>query len=325
MKTNQRIGIPYQDAGLASWDYPNLVLSSKGPNGTNARVVLVAISQHAGWTTGIAFPGMKLLQDKTDLSERSIRNALRKLESAGWLSTKKKKGQNCIHSHNEYELCVPQTAQEPADCAVTDRQDMPVGIAQPANNARPTGKIRPANRHHVPLNSSENYILTSKREGKALSQIGDWRPGEEDRMFCEGKGHNPDVLFTKFKFHCESKGREYVDWSAAFRKWVTDERTSPVAASGVMAGAKSNANVQSPSEPLRAFVEQHPDIDDFRRLPDNVDLRYKGSETHFYELRKDLYPASHSASPAIDQTPNQSIVSLVKSLSESKTLHVRKG
>jgi len=324
MKTNQRIGVPFQDAGLSVRVYSNLVLSSKGPNGTNARAVLLAIAKHANWETGIAFPGTKRLQDATDLSERSIRNALRNLESAGWLSTQKKKGQNCIHSHNEYELCVPQTALEPADCAVTDRQDMPVGIAQPANNAQPTGKIRPANRHDVPLNSSENYILTSKRERNALSQIGDWGPGEEDRMFCEEKGHSPDVLFAKFALHSKSKGREYADWSAAFRKWVTDERRSSVAASGVMAGAKLRANVQPASEAMRAYVEQNPNIDDFRRLPDTVELRYEGSETHFEELRKALYPANHSASPAIDQAPNQSIGSWIKRLSESKTLHVRK-
>ena len=57
-----------------------------GPNTTGDRLVLLAIADHAD-DSGVAFPSMRRIAEKSCMTERGARGVVRRLEAQGWLST----------------------------------------------------------------------------------------------------------------------------------------------------------------------------------------------------------------------------------------------
>jgi hypothetical protein len=264
--------------------YKDLVLSSNGPITANQRLVLMTIAKHANQKTGIAFPGQKLLEQETALSERSIRNALRGCERDGWTLTRTKMGRMTVHRHNEYELCVPRSSIELRESDAANRHEVSLGHEQAAKNAAPTGIKRPFDRHDVPHNSSENYSSTTKREKSARSLIDDWSLGEEEKRLCREMGVDAERTFKKFQAHHQSRGTQSINWSAEWKKWMCDERKPFAVSAEPPIHHVAAVRTRGASDALKRYVQRNPLVNDYRLLPDRPELRYPGAEADFNAL-----------------------------------------
>ena len=86
--------------------------------------VLAALADHADQRKLTCFPAISTLMRETQVSERGVRYALRKLEAAGAILTERSRGR----SSSLYRLMIPLN---PADSAPSNR-----GVSPPSNPAR---------------------------------------------------------------------------------------------------------------------------------------------------------------------------------------------
>lgn len=70
------------------------------------RLVLLRLAEHAG-PDSCAWPSIRLLIEYTELSERTVRDALRGLESAGHIKTEHRQNERGNPISNRYRLLIP--------------------------------------------------------------------------------------------------------------------------------------------------------------------------------------------------------------------------
>ena len=88
----------------------------------NALAVYVVLAKHADNTTGIAFPSIPLIADKTCLSENTVRRAIKELEQVGAIAKqerfKKRRGSDKAYQ-NSHEFVVMSELHLPAEMRCT--------------------------------------------------------------------------------------------------------------------------------------------------------------------------------------------------------------
>lgn len=70
------------------------------------RLVLLRLADHAD-TAGLSWPSIKVLIHHTELSERTVRDALRSLEDAGHIKTEHRTNERGLPISNRYRLAIP--------------------------------------------------------------------------------------------------------------------------------------------------------------------------------------------------------------------------
>ena len=118
--------------------------------------VLAALADHADQRKLTCFPAISTLMRETQVSERGVRYALRKLEAAGAILTERSRGR----SSSLYRLMIPLN---PADSAPSNR-----GVSPPSNPAR----IAPFNPARIaPLNGARIAPLTELSSEQSKKEL----------------------------------------------------------------------------------------------------------------------------------------------------------
>ena len=118
--------------------------------------VLAALADHADQRKLTCFPAISTLMRETQVSERGVRYALRKLEAAGAILTERSRGR----SSSLYRLLIPLN---PADSAPSNR-----GVSPPSNPAR----IAPSNPARIaPLNGARIAPLTDLSSEQSKKEL----------------------------------------------------------------------------------------------------------------------------------------------------------
>ena len=118
--------------------------------------VLAALADHADQRKLTCFPAISTLMRETQVSERGVRYALRKLEAAGAILTERSRGR----SSSLYRLMIPLN---PADSAPSNR-----GVSPPSNPAR----IAPFNPARIaPLNGARIAPLTDLSSEQSKKEL----------------------------------------------------------------------------------------------------------------------------------------------------------
>lgn len=146
--------------------------------GAPAKSVAAHLAQYADRDGSRVYPGATRLATVTELSERSVRGALKKLRERGWIERVEKGGHRGMQAFTDvYRLTIPADAQrqtemvDPDENPSPNRQDVPAGAgsqpapgssqpaggaAQPAPDDIPTGtSCTPPT--HLPTTYQTNY------------------------------------------------------------------------------------------------------------------------------------------------------------------------
>ena len=126
--------------------------------------VLAALADHADQRKLTCFPAISTLMRETQVSERGVRYALRKLEAAGAILTERSRGR----SSSLYRLMIPLN---PADSAPSNR-----GVSPPSNPARIAplnpARIAPFNPARIaPLNGARIAPLTELSSEQSKKEL----------------------------------------------------------------------------------------------------------------------------------------------------------
>lgn len=77
---------------------PNVFISSTISLTTEAKWLFVILRYHSNFKTGHAFPSYTAIQEMTGFHRRTIAQALRELETSGWLTKQRRFGQSTVYS-----------------------------------------------------------------------------------------------------------------------------------------------------------------------------------------------------------------------------------
>jgi hypothetical protein len=135
------------------------------------KAVLISLADQAN-DQGVCWPAISTIGDRTCLSERAVRNALRDLESAGLIESQHRGGTSSCYVITPRHDVPPRHEMPP-------RQEVP---PTPARGAPHPGTTCRSPRHDVPPNRkepSENRKGTKSKGADApLVVVPDWIPGE---------------------------------------------------------------------------------------------------------------------------------------------------
>ena len=251
-----------------AWNIP------PGAIGPSQRLVLLRLADHADeeWS---CWPTLESLQRHTSLSERTVRTALRQLETMGALRVEQR-----FRRSSRYYLrqgwrpsaeakgadAAPFTgaaAEHDENCSDIKSLDVtPDAIGGKGANGAPLspkgGNSRPLPTVARGQNSSlkgaksadlggsscpQNHHRTIKEPsgGERASArstprpLEDWHPGEDDRQFAAERGLDPDAIWERFQRHFRAKGGVCADWSARWQLWCLEDSPKAPAAGGVAA------------------------------------------------------------------------------------------
>jgi len=114
----------------------NLVCAvlDRGPADLAEMAVLLAIADSADKDSGEAWPSQKTIARRSRQTDRSVRNVLRRLRSAGWITWEKRLRANGSQASNVYTLDLAMLGEAP-------RNDVP---------PTPRNHVPPTKRNHVP-------------------------------------------------------------------------------------------------------------------------------------------------------------------------------
>jgi hypothetical protein len=183
---------------LDRWSWCDLIASKHGPTDPSTRLVLLVISLHMNAQGERAWPSQNHVAERSALSVRSVREHLKRAESAGWISVKQRRQAGRAWFVSEYRPAVPPAlldlvkdkpngARDPADIAasrVDGRQSTP---RRPAIRALTPGNLRHDARQNLPTNSSgtihsilhERICDTQVTEEERLAQSERFRAEQE--------------------------------------------------------------------------------------------------------------------------------------------------
>lgn len=169
----------------------------------NEKIVLLAIAEHIG-KTGHCWPGQERLAVYSNMSVRTVRTLLKKLEEKGVLLRERGRGgDGSGRSTDRYRLNHNWT---PGGY----RQVLPVGA---------TGNSEGGNRQTVA--GTENHKGTVSTTTKRATTIPDnWTPNSEHRAMAASRVLDVEEQALMFRNHAESTDRHLVRWDQAFSNWL---------------------------------------------------------------------------------------------------------
>lgn len=135
-----------------------------------------------------SWPSEQTLAVDAGMSERSVRNHLRRAEQAGWLVRERRPGRGGRFGHNCYQLTIPATFHQRQRVPVDQRQNVPPPAAKSAGHQR---QNLPPNPTPEPNSEPEN----SEPYARARTPNVPVKPPREPihRLACEGLGRGGAV------------------------------------------------------------------------------------------------------------------------------------
>lgn len=204
----------------------------RGKLNPNEIAVYVALTWRAD-ETGVCWPSHSTLAEDCGSSVSVVQRALKSLHAKQLVTWVTRTNDNGGRTSNGYQVAI----FSPLDPSVilTD----PLGhIDRPPQSDRPTPpvilteEVNPLNENQgttsaqLALVASDGRSTKSKRAVKtALDES--WDPMSDDALLTWAKTHEaPSREFVQlhtdeFKDWCRATGTKYIDWKAAWRKWLT--------------------------------------------------------------------------------------------------------
>ncbi|MBU6189481.1 MAG: helix-turn-helix domain-containing protein [Betaproteobacteria bacterium] len=195
-----------------------------------AKLVLVALADHAD-ETGLCWPAVASLVNKTGLSERAVRSALRSLEAAAVITLGRGDGRG--HT-SRYVLCINGSSLKPApDAPFTDEKGADAApflrTAEPERVQEMPERVHvvPERVQELPPNRKEPSRTTrdnSVRRGSRLPT--DWWPSSADQDFARSLSVDPVITADSFRDYWHARpgaGGVKLDWSATWRNWCRND------------------------------------------------------------------------------------------------------
>lgn len=204
------------------------------------KVVLIAVANYAD-EDGVCWPSQERLAQDTDLTERSVRDVLKKLEAMGFIQRTPRHVNG-----NQRETDIIRLVSHRKNFPVApppENDDTATGSSRHSPPERPSGKpsIEPSKNHHpsslrseggaressepsnvVPLRRktrlTEEFTLTSERLAYAVAH-----------GLSEEEAHHE---FEKFQHHFIGSGTTKIDWHRTLLKWfltAAEQRARKVA------------------------------------------------------------------------------------------------
>lgn len=221
------------------------------------RLVLLAYANHCGSEDWIAYPSRECLHQSTQLDPKTISSAVKSLVTKGLLvDTGARKG--ITGRVRVYRLCTPNVSEsgtiQSAQKRIALNEEMDPTF--PANASENGSLNRPKNGTR---NQVLNLVGTRERDARTPG-VGsplppDWKPDLQTEAWA--REARPDLnyedVLAKFVAHAIANAWKRADWSAAFQKWVLDERRS--AGKGQLGGSGNDRTWTKGAEPDRVIVE----------------------------------------------------------------------
>lgn len=154
----------------------------------------VAGQEHSSWY------GQKRLAEMAEISERSLRTHLTKLEELGLLTRVQRAASNGARTTDIYRLNVEAPPRKPAST--------PPGSPLP-------GPPEAGCQETVRVNRTN-----SLSRGRATSIPEGWAPNADHRARALKAGIDVEREAERFRSYCVANGRTYKNWAAAFTTWL---------------------------------------------------------------------------------------------------------
>lgn len=175
------------------------------------KVLLLALADHVG-PDGTCYPGQKKLAAKCSVSDRAIRDSIKRLEARDLLYRERRNREDGSRTSDRYVLALPEETPAPTGSSAGDnrkpasRQESPVG---PTEN--PTAAIR---REDWPLSHLlADLCAEADPNGLRPTVTKEWADAE--RLMLERDGRNREAAEDLLRW---AKGDEF---------WATNIRSMP--------------------------------------------------------------------------------------------------
>jgi hypothetical protein len=222
------------------------------------KLLLLALANYAD-AGGQCFPSQVTLTHDTGLSERTIRTAFGSLKALGLLQVERRNRANGSRTSSKITLTLP--------AMVAARAEKPTGkIRQayrqsspnlPATVAPPT-TFEPSEEPSVEPLEAAQAQPQAKPDPKGSRLPDEWTPQFAEVAFAKQQGMTLEEITLeadKFRdFWCAKPGAggRKSDWSATWRNWCRNRRSS----ASVAGGARSGGNRQGPSDFAAIIAER---------------------------------------------------------------------
>ena len=221
------------------------------------KLTLLALANYAD-QDGRCWPSQVTLSHDTGLSERTIWSALKKLEDAGLLERVKRRRQDGYRTSDRFTLIFIATAASDGNLTRKSRQPhSQMASTLLAVVARPTTLEPSVEPLEEPLEAAQAQSQ-AKPDPKGTRLPDEWTPQLSEVAFAKQQGMTLEEITLeadKFRdFWCAKPGAggRKSDWSATWRNWCRNRRSS----AGVAGGARSGANRQGPADFASIIAER---------------------------------------------------------------------
>lgn len=179
--------------------------------------VLISLADNSN-DQGVCWPSISTICERTCLSERSVQQAIKWLESAGILSRKERSGRSTYYAVTPAAYAPPQDMHPRTTCTPPPQEVHPT----PAPRA-PITVIEPSKEPSKPIKRNrsgssrlpDDFVLTDHRKNLAEEY---WASKSRNDLSAEDQ-------FARFVAHHRSKGSRMADWDAAWVTWYCNAVT----------------------------------------------------------------------------------------------------
>jgi DNA-binding GntR family transcriptional regulator len=176
----------------------------------STKLVLLILANYAD-NAGVCWPSQERLANDTDMTDRSIRNAVAALVERGLLKVGERRGTTGVRKTNVYRLALPETV---SDGDADNRKNTTETTGNGFLHQPETVSSKP-----IKENLSEEPIRLGARKRAITTPEG--FPFEADIRWTL-KEHAKLSAWTeaeKFRDYALQHNKTYSDWSAAWRTW----------------------------------------------------------------------------------------------------------
>lgn len=219
-----------------SWQATTWAMKQGKRVDSHALLILIFIGNYAGHD-GSTYVGQRRLAEETNLSERTVRRILDDLEHDGFIKREERKRGSGARSTDIIQLLMPPD-EEPANSAGSPSEE-PANLSggagngvrgEPANSAGGTNQRLLTSNLNQDSPNGESTLpgfeeKKPARAGRKTKWPDGWSP--DLKVATEKFGHSlPRAKEIAEKFHDRSlaTGAQYIDWPAAWRMWLANER-----------------------------------------------------------------------------------------------------
>lgn len=213
---------------------------------SSQKLVFLSLADNAN-DQGECYPSMRQISTRTCLSERAVRDAVRALESLGYVRSVSRLGTSTMY----HLSTTPANAAAPA--ANAPRQQMPPTPAPIAAPPRQEAPPTPAAAAPKPsINHQLKRQLTVKAPGakaRAVQLPTDFEISDRVQQWADEKGHtNLQDHLEYFVGYAKANGKKYVNWDEAFMNAIRGNWAKLPAGSGFTSFAGKTPNRQEALE-----------------------------------------------------------------------------